>query len=972
MRNSKWIPSSDENTDLFHPSELYVVSPAVERLFARKVNYVHSKIENHNFRECIGVQREVKMVNFIAEFRRWNSGKAVFSSTYGHVQNIYRYVRDIMVDEAKEVMVDRCIFLLSRSDVLVSQSTKFVDSDTVKGGFYRVKEVCWEDPSNVVEIAKDTYGTRRVLKGFYPDHMKEFFVETLGVPVFPTTQEYLNAIYNLVNRTILPDSNALKKLFRMFYVLGQKSVLPEKVVEVQEWAIPETTQERCEMYRNMENYIDPEMRKTLQSAKNIKSRLIPTNSNIFLPISDQPIICIDHEVQKIYAKDRQIDIAVLDDIARVYREHNLPSHIRRSKEREIESITLYVMMFYRACGMDLLYDLQCPPKINVQVISPGCYFWEDVMHNIVPAIQRFMIVYIADIYDELQKKNFREFLRECEINRCKKLEVVYNLKGREKISIRQFKIACVELSEDMDKASGELSEDKDKAIKELSKDMDKTSGELSEEEDNSKKNSVVYINETFSEGFQQGEAILRELMELFVGKDDKSKEILSDFVLTYTTVLNKETYMRRKRLPPLPLTEVAWMYPKPPDVFPTVVGDDQGCEEGEIEGETKETRYKIGADQSHYVRLTGTEISAKPPRMPALGQISSDPPSPEPISPPEEEVVQNTGSQSGSGVSMSAFVAGAVGAGNTTDVQNQEVSSSGQLDAGNNKRDGDGEAEKKRREERRSRKRRRPDGEQNVSEGNIEDGELSDDDGEVVSEDDHDGGGGERNQRNDGRGDATNTRRDDGRQQQQHRSKRQRTNDWYNDYDTAKRYNALKPSRKFLDMEVVDLNDQYEDLPINHNDVGKDGGEDSRVIDLESIVKENTNRDPGSEIGQIGEGIVFKHLCHQYAVELKNKQIEIEWLNEDEEYGLPYDMKLTFFDNRTPPIVYVEVKTTYIDEKKEFEISSNQVKFAFEQGERYHLYRLSGIRSPKDMKLRRLANLATYLENKTVRLFMVL
>ena len=126
------------------------------------------------------------------------------------------------------------------------------------------------------------------------------------------------------------------------------------------------------------------------------------------------------------------------------------------------------------------------------------------------------------------------------------------------------------------------------------------------------------------------------------------------------------------------------------------------------------------------------------------------------------------------------------------------------------------------------------------------------------------------------------------------------------------------------------------------------------------------------KVGTIGEEIVYKHLCRQFREELASKAVGIEWLNEDDEFGLPYDIKLTFFDSRQPPVVYIEVKTTYLDERREFEISSTQMKFAFEQGERFHLYRLSGLKNVKDIKLRRLANLASYMENKSVKLFMVL
>ena len=365
--------------------------------------------------------------------------------------------------------------------------------------------------------------------------MKEFFVNTLGVPLFPTTAEYLNAVYNLVNRTILPDKDALKKLFKMFFVLGQKTCRVGKCEELKGWGLPDSTKEQIEMYHALEDFVDPEMRQTLQSERNIKTRLIPTFSNIFIPIEAKPILSIDEEVRKTYSKDRQVDFAVLEDISRAFKDHKkqkLAPHLRRSKELEIESITVFVMLFYKACGLELLHDLQCKPEIIAMSVTEGCYFWQHILHDIAPAVQRYMAVYLPDIYDDLQKMNFPLFLTNTGVNTCIKLEVLHHLKNRTSIDIRQDKVAVVQFDDE--------------------------------------KRATLYINNTYAEGFQQGEAVLREMMSIFAGTDRKAIEMLSDFVLTYTTVLNKETFMRRKRLLAIPEEDVMWSYPEPEDLYPEV------------------------------------------------------------------------------------------------------------------------------------------------------------------------------------------------------------------------------------------------------------------------------------------------------------------------------------------------------------------------------------------------------------------
>ena len=53
------------------------------------------------------------MSNFIIQFKKWTTSSTAFTSTYSHLQNIYRYMKDVMLDEAKQLMNDKCIFLPS-------------------------------------------------------------------------------------------------------------------------------------------------------------------------------------------------------------------------------------------------------------------------------------------------------------------------------------------------------------------------------------------------------------------------------------------------------------------------------------------------------------------------------------------------------------------------------------------------------------------------------------------------------------------------------------------------------------------------------------------------------------------------------------------------------------------------------------------------------------------------------------------
>ena len=72
-----------------------------------------------------GVQEEVKMSNFIIQFKKWTTSATSFTSTYLHLQNIYCYMKDMMLDEAKKLMADeKSIFLPSSTSSDQQQDTE--------------------------------------------------------------------------------------------------------------------------------------------------------------------------------------------------------------------------------------------------------------------------------------------------------------------------------------------------------------------------------------------------------------------------------------------------------------------------------------------------------------------------------------------------------------------------------------------------------------------------------------------------------------------------------------------------------------------------------------------------------------------------------------------------------------------------------------------------------------------------------
>jgi len=99
--------------------------------------------------------------------------------------------------------------------------------------------------------------------------------------------------------------------------------------------------------------------------------------------------------------------------------------------------------------------------------------------------------------------------------------------------------------------------------------------------------------------------------------------------------------------------------------------------------------------------------------------------------------------------------------------------------------------------------------------------------------------------------------------------------------------------------------------------------------------KEKKNR----RTGLLGEGIALQYLRKQHSA---SRNLEINWVNEELETGLPYDLNI--YDNEKKEIVeYIEVKSTSLEWRDIFEVSSNEWNYAKEHGKMYTILRVSGV-----------------------------
>lgn len=174
----------------------------------------------------------------------------------------------------------------------------------------------------------------------------------------------------------------------------------------------------------------------------------------------------------------------------------------------------------------------------------------------------------------------------------------------------------------------------------------------------------------------------------------------------------------------------------------------------------------------------------------------------------------------------------------------------------------------------------------------------------------------------------------------------------------------ISPTRSYLWFDAGTTELDFEDLSFNG---------DTRILDRIPLV-DNPNKE---DIGRWGERCVFEFLQNEAKCITSDAEVEIVWVNEKGNTTAPYDIKIRQHFNgagkdEKTVITFVEVKTTSSDQKEVFELSVPELRFAIERQNALHLYRVFNAGKPNSVRIRRLRNLAAQLEQKTVKLCMVI
>uniref|UniRef100_A0AAV1UFX7 Protein NO VEIN C-terminal domain-containing protein n=1 Tax=Peronospora matthiolae TaxID=2874970 RepID=A0AAV1UFX7_9STRA len=120
-------------------------------------------------------------------------------------------------------------------------------------------------------------------------------------------------------------------------------------------------------------------------------------------------------------------------------------------------------------------------------------------------------------------------------------------------------------------------------------------------------------------------------------------------------------------------------------------------------------------------------------------------------------------------------------------------------------------------------------------------------------------------------------------------------------------------------------------------------------------------------IGRWGEEYVFNQLKQQQADNESN--LTVEWMNEMEESGLPYDLTLSA-GNKV--VEFIEVKSTRTMEKGVFEISMNELDQAATHGSTYCIYRVFNAGNSALCRVIRMKNPVSLVRQRKIQLALVM
>ncbi|UJR23006.1 hypothetical protein I4U23_026032 [Adineta vaga] len=235
LKDSVWIPtihhcySYNEQTNeievnktskLTKPNETYVKTKQIQRLFAQHVPYINVEINpNSTFTNDIGLIDHITPSDIISMLIQWCTN-SIFFTSLSHMQYIYE---NIIMDDLRELIQQKSI-------IFVPISSSIDMKEIVRGRFLGLSEVCWLDPTNLFAKYSSSFKSihRFILEPYYTEQ-KMIFLNTFGVQLHPSIDEYIDLLIHIASLETVQDA------FLIFKTIGKWFEQSDNLIKKQDF-----------------------------------------------------------------------------------------------------------------------------------------------------------------------------------------------------------------------------------------------------------------------------------------------------------------------------------------------------------------------------------------------------------------------------------------------------------------------------------------------------------------------------------------------------------------------------------------------------------------------------------------------------------------------------------------------------------------------------------------------------------------
>ncbi|XP_013395426.1 uncharacterized protein LOC106162632 [Lingula anatina] len=418
---------------LLHGSSIYIRYREIESLLGEHVPYLARGIHLKSaLCKELGIQTFLSNEAILEHLREWSEASSqgqIFLTTVRHMKNVYWHFESrYTADELKELFGQNDFIFVPNEDGATYQTNAFV-----AGEFLPLKMVCWHDPTGLVQKygaqgkgagmtgQKEKY--KRELAHVYHD-MEAFFRGILQVMETPTMKEYVQLLQEIAEENPVPNHAATLHAYKIFEILGQKCKKkenPSGIVGQKGRGILSEPTDASNV--ELDSIFAGQLKHLLETAD-----VIPTSSNKWVQIQEDPLLADDPRLAELFKKQ------VAEKILLVAEPVTVVSGIQQSSsEDQVTELRSRAEFFFKAVGIKTLSE-----GVEQEVVPESTRPSPEVqqyIHKVVPYIQQFLFSFHPTVYKKLQEKKVSAVLKLLLFYQSSKLDVVYRLRDKPRVNV---------------------------------------------------------------------------------------------------------------------------------------------------------------------------------------------------------------------------------------------------------------------------------------------------------------------------------------------------------------------------------------------------------------------------------------------------------------------------------------------------------------------------------------------------------